>query len=70
MVLQKKAIRINTFSDFQAHTSLLFKKLNLLKFLDIVDLYTAVFTFRYSIGNLPVNFNPTCNYTHLLVTAC
>ena len=71
MVLQKKPLRIITFSDFQAHTSLLFKKLNLLKFLDIVDLYTAVFMFQYSKGNLPVNFdvyfNPIFN-TYLYST--
>ena len=36
VVRQKKAIRIITFSDYQAHTSL-FKELNLLKFVDIIS---------------------------------
>ena len=57
IVLQKKAVRIITFSDFLAHTSPLLKELNLLKFIDIVDLHTAVFMFQYSGGNLPCNFN-------------
>lgn len=56
VVLQKKAIRI-TFSDFRAHTTPLLRKLNLLKFSDIVNLHTALFMLRYSKGNLPVNFD-------------
>ena len=43
--------------DFRAHTSPLFKQLNLLKFSDIVNLHTALFMLRYSKGNLPVNFD-------------
>ena len=71
IILQKKAVRIITFSDFLAHTSPLFKELNLLKFIDIVDFHTALFMFRYSRGNLPGNFdgyfNLVCN-THLYGT--
>ena len=70
-ILQKKAVRIITFSDFLAHTLPLFKELNLLKFIDIVDFHTALFMFRYSRGNLPSNFdgyfNLVCN-THLYGT--
>ena len=40
---KKKAIQIITFSDFRAHTSPLFKRLNLLKLPDIVYLNTALF---------------------------
>ena len=69
--IKKKAVRIITFSDFLAHTSPLFKELNLLKFIDIVDFHTALFMFRYSRGNLPGNFdgcfNLVCN-THLYGT--
>ena len=57
MVLQKKAIRIMTFSDYQAHTSPLFKELNLLKFVDIINLYTAMFTLQYGKGSLPPDFD-------------
>ena len=43
VVLQKKAIRIITFSAFREHTPPLFKKLNLLKFYVIVYVNTAFF---------------------------
>ena len=56
VVLQKKAIRIITFSDFFAHSSPLFKQHNLLKFHDIVTLFTAQFMHHY-LGKLPSNFN-------------
>ena len=71
IILQKKVVRIITFSDFLAYTLPLFKELNLLKFIDIVDFHTALFMFRYSRGNLPGNFdgyfNLVCN-THLYGT--
>ena len=57
VILQKKAIRIITFSHFQSHTSPLFKKFNLLKLPDIVHLYTAVFMHQFHKGNLPEKFN-------------
>ena len=43
IILQKKAIRIITFSDFRAHTSPIFKQLSLLKLCDVVELQTALF---------------------------
>ena len=71
IILQKKAVCIITFSNFVAHTLPLFKELNLLKFIDIVDFHTALFMFWYSRGNLPGNFdgyfNLVCN-THLYGT--
>lgn len=57
VTLQKKAVRIITFSDFHAHTSPIFKALNLLKFYDIVFTYTASFMYQYSKDDLPDNFN-------------
>ena len=57
VILQKKAVRIITFSDFKAHSSLLFKNLNLLKLPDIIKLYTASFIHQYNKGTLPENFN-------------
>ena len=66
-VLRKQAVRLITFSDFLAHTSPLFKQLNLLKFIDIIDLHTALFMLQYSRDSLPCNFdgyfNLVCN-TH------
>ena len=47
VTLQKKAVRIITFSHFQSHTSPIFKKLNLLKLKDIVELYTIISMHQY-----------------------
>ena len=44
VILQKKAICIITFSPYRSHTSHIFKKLNLIKFPDIINVYTALFT--------------------------
>ena len=57
VILQKKAVRIITFSDFKAHSSPLFKNLNLLKLPDIIKLCTASFMHQYNKGTLPENFN-------------
>ena len=57
ITLQKKAIRIITFSDYRAHTSPLFKMLNLLKLLDIVKLHTGIFMLCFCNGLLPVDFD-------------
>ena len=45
IILQKKAIRIITFSDFRAHTSPIFKQLSLLRLCDVVELQTALFMY-------------------------
>ena len=57
VILQTKAVRIITFSDFKAHSSPLFKNLNLLKLPDIIKLSTASFMHQYNKGTLPENFN-------------
>ena len=53
IILQKKAIRIITFSDFRAHTSPIFKQLSLLKLCDVVEHQTALFMYQYNKGILP-----------------
>ena len=53
IILQKKAIRIITFSDFRAHTSPSFKQLSLLKLCDVVELQTALFMYQYNKGIFP-----------------
>ena len=57
IILQKRAVRVITFSDYRAHTSPLFKTLKLLKFPDITKLYTGIFMLQYSKGLLPVDFD-------------
>ena len=56
-VLQKKAVRIITFSHFQSHTSPIFKKLDLLKLSDIVKLHTILFMHQCYNDRLPKAFN-------------
>ena len=57
VTLQKKAVRIITFSHFQSHTSPIFKKLNLLKLPDIIKLHTIIFMHKYYHNRLPKAFN-------------
>ena len=65
VTIQKRAVGIISFSHFQAHTSELFKKFNLLKVMNITKLYTATFMYQFRKGLLPKSFNdfftPVCN---------
>ena len=54
--LTKKAIRIITFAKFDAHTSLLFYELKLLKFSDLIFLQRAMFMFEYQQNLTPPAF--------------
>ena len=56
-IIQKKAIRIMTFSDFKAHTNPLFMDLKLLKVRDLIKINQLKFVFEFYKGNLPVEFN-------------
>ena len=47
VTIQKRAVRIISFSHFQAHTSELFKNFNLLKVMDLIKLYTATFMYQF-----------------------
>ena len=57
VILQKKAMKIMTFSGFREHSFPLFKRLKLLKFLDIVYVNTASFMLQYGLGNLPADYD-------------
>ena len=56
LILQKKALRLITFNNFQAHTNPIFLRLKILKFPDLVFLYTALFMHDYHSKNLPISF--------------
>ena len=56
-IIQKKAIRIITFSKYDAHTNQLFVQLQLLKFSDIITYYTSLFMHKYNNGHLPECFD-------------
>ena len=51
--LQKSAMRIITFSEFKAHHEPLCKKLNILKFVDNIELINCLFVYDYLNKNLP-----------------
>ena len=58
IILQKKAVEIITFSDFNSHSSPLFRKLGLLiKFGDLIYLDNALFMHDYYSYRLPSTFN-------------
>ena len=56
-VLQKRAIRLITFSKFDEHSSPLFKLLNIIKLHDLVTLHIAIFMFKFHNQLLPSVFN-------------
>ena len=55
--MQKKAIRLITFSDFDAHTSPLFSQLKLLKLQDHIKLQTLYFMHQFFHDKLPKVFD-------------
>ena len=57
IILQKKAVRIITTSDFYAHSSPLFKKLEIMKVIDLVYYRNALFMHDYSNSKLPNAFS-------------
>ena len=56
-LLQKKIIRIMTFSKYDAHTNPIFHKLKLLKIHEIIKFYIATFMYQYIQGMLPNAFD-------------
>ena len=73
--LQKKAIRIITFSSFTEHSSPLFKDLNIAKLSDIITLQLAVFMYKFHNQLLPsvfdAFFNPARNiHSHNTRLSC
>ena len=64
-ILQKKCVRIITFSKFDERSSPLFKRLNIIKLFDLVTFYIALFIFKFRNNILPPVFDsffiPVCN---------
>ena len=61
--LQKRALRTITFSDFNAHSSPIFKDLKVLKLMDNVKINNCLFVHDYLNNLLPICYN---NYFSLL----
>ena len=56
-ILQKRALRIITFSAFDHPSSPLFKSLGITKFFDLVTYHIAVLMYKYHNSLLPSAFN-------------
>ena len=54
--LQKRAMRIISFSSYEAHSEPLFKKFKILKLKDQISLYNSLLVHDFSRGILPTNF--------------
>ena len=57
IILQKRAVRLMTFSEFRAHSDPIFHVLGLLKLPDIIFLHNALFMFDFYSDCLPSVFN-------------
>jgi len=55
--LQKKVVRIITFSDFRRHSKPLFRKLANLPLEEINNVATAIFTYKFFNNMLPSTFD-------------
>ena len=56
-ILQKKAVRIITFSKLDSCSSPLFKSLGLIKFFDIALFQIAIFMYKFHKNVLPASFH-------------
>ena len=57
VTLQKRALRIITFADFEAHSDPIFKELKIIKIQDLIKLHNCLFVHDYLSGNLPACFD-------------
>ena len=57
IILQKKAMRVITFSRFDEHSSPLFKRLQILKFTHLITLRMTMFMYKYHRQLLPSSLN-------------
>ena len=65
-ILQKKALRIITFSCYNEHSSPLCKDRNVVKLSDIITLQLAVFMYKFHNNLLPSVFDPYFNSVRML----
>ena len=63
--LQKKALRIITFSSYNEHSSPLLKDLNVVKLSDVITFELAVFMYKFRNNLLPSVFDP-----YLILLGC
>ena len=64
LILQKKALRICTHSNYLAHTNPIFHELNILKLHDIHTYQTSICMFKHTV----IYFHFFMMYLHIIVT--
>ena len=57
LILQKRAIRIITFSKFDKHSSPLFKQTKILKLFDLIKIQISLFMYKFHNNRLPTVFD-------------
>ena len=57
ITLRKRAVRIITFTEYNCHSRPLFRELKVLKVIDLLYLYCALFMYDYYSNRLPLIFN-------------
>ena len=62
-IIQKRALRIISFSEPKSHSEPLFKSLNLLKLNDVIESQILSFVYQWSHGLLPPCFSKYFNFT-------
>ena len=55
-LLQKKAVRLITFSSINSHTDPIFKEQEIIKLMDTITMYNTTFVHRTLNGNSPLHF--------------
>ena len=57
LILQKRTLRIMTFSKFDEHSSPLFKQTNILKLFDLIKFQLSIFMYKFYNNQLPLVFD-------------
>ena len=64
-VLQRKALQLAARASYKAHTDILFKQYNFLKYDDLIHLTQCIFMRQYSNKQLPISFKNMFQYLPL-----
>ena len=56
-LIQKKALRIISFAQYDAHTLSIFAKLNIIKFSDLISLYNCLLIYKHFFSKAPSVFS-------------
>ena len=62
-ILQKKSVRILTFSDADAHSNPLFIQLNIVKVIDLIKLNQLKLTYRFYASSLPTDLQSLSKFS-------